>query len=315
MYPRYTKFRGISHVGSGAITSKISAGLESYLNWAFLDIGGFTNVTRPSSGVYGGYAHYLQHQSDPNFDTGRVWQGYKQNWVWESGLDYSTQPVQISGVWVNGSFKYQTDSQYSHYVDYPGGRIIFDSGISPTDTVELEYSYRYVGVYPYDSPYIQDLQYETWNYNGSNYIEGSGQYGQLPSTRIQLPAIGIEVVNRRDFYPLQLGGGHGMFNRVVFHIFTEYNSDCETLVDILGNQVTKPIYLYDTDRVAIHNVYPLDYRGMIVSGAMMYPNLIANYTWKLAIWQDTTVQEKRRVNPHLFNGKVATNLEMFMPEI
>ena len=59
--------------------------LDNFVNfydWGFLDAGLFYNIHMPQSGIYGGDRHRLRVVSDPNYNSGQVFEGYRQNWVW-----------------------------------------------------------------------------------------------------------------------------------------------------------------------------------------------------------------------------------------
>ena len=102
----------------------------SFYDWGFLDAGQFYNIHIPQSGIYGGDRHKLRVASTPNYASGKVWEGYRQNWVWESGIDGTTeQPTTISGVFVDDTFYATGNTTKPFYVDYPNGRVVFDNAL------------------------------------------------------------------------------------------------------------------------------------------------------------------------------------------
>ena len=64
-----------------------------------------------------------------------------------------------------------------------------------------------------------------YKFNGTNWI-------QLGQTRIQLPALFVEVVPNRTFEPFQLGGGQWVNSDIVFYALADRESDCSNILNI-----------------------------------------------------------------------------------
>ena len=125
----------------------------------------------------------------------------------------------ISGVYVDDTF-YASDTtgDYAHTVDYFNGRVVFDSPIPTGSKVQVEHSYKYINViYGNNVPWLREIQYRTLDVP-SNFNNGKSEF-EIPSEmRIQLPAIGIEVVPRRSYRGYQLGGGQYIYTDVLFSL-------------------------------------------------------------------------------------------------
>jgi hypothetical protein len=67
MAGNHAKFKGFTNVGDELLNTQLENNLISYCNYAMLEIGGFTNVTIPTSGFYGGSKHQLRPRRDPGF--------------------------------------------------------------------------------------------------------------------------------------------------------------------------------------------------------------------------------------------------------
>ena len=98
--PTYTSLKFIDSVGKTTLSQQLQDNLVEFFSWGLIDKGGFFNVNIPAVGLYGGNKHQLRLVDDPNYTAGQVWEGYRNNWVWESGLSTSTQPIAVSGVFV-----------------------------------------------------------------------------------------------------------------------------------------------------------------------------------------------------------------------
>ena len=329
----YTTLKGIQRYGETTLSSHIEDGLVSFFNWGLLEAGAFVNVSIPSSGVYGGDYHRLRLVEDPNYTNGQVWEGFRSNWIWESGVFSDDPPVNISGVHVGGTF-YATDSThanysaaYAHHINYGDGRIIFDSAISTTSTVTTEYSYKWVNlIYANNTPWFRELQFDSLRSDNSDFLQaGSGDWSQLGNTRVQMPVVAVETVPRRRFKGYQLGGGQYTYSDVLFHVLTEDEYTRDKICDIISLQNEKTIFLFDTDRLARENRLPLDYRGTFsnhsaVSGALMYPDFVkpsgdGGYQLRRLTFTKMSPEESYSLHQNLHIGTVRTSAEVILPGI
>ena len=65
----------INHVGDSTISLLLQDNLIELFDWGLIDGGGFTNISIPTSGNYGGDKHKLRLVDDPRYTKGRVWEG------------------------------------------------------------------------------------------------------------------------------------------------------------------------------------------------------------------------------------------------
>ena len=314
----YTKFNKVSHIGNTLLSSEIENNMKWFLDWAFLGIGGWSNVTMPTSGAFGGTFDTLRLVNDPSYSNGQVWEGARKDWVWETGSSYEGHdPIQISGVYVNGVLKGTGDATYGHHYNYPLGRVVFDNPISTSDTVKVEYSYRNVQVYVADeAPWWDALQYNSLRVDDPYYSStGSGSWGILANHRVQMPAIVLETVPRRRFKPYQLGDTSQFVQQdIVFHIVGENRWWRNQLVDILSYQIDSQVWLFKTDTLIESGAYPLDYRGMKVASPLNYNNVVntPQYRYLLARMTDMSITEMESYDARLHEGTVRATLEVVL---
>ena len=115
-----TLFKGVTSIQKDNLTNNLLLGTQDFLSWGFLNIGGFQNITR-SPAVSGSYGRTsdrfrLRNSDDPSYEEGQVWEGFRNDWVWESGFKHNdTKPIPVSGVWVDGYFYSPSDATYSHF--------------------------------------------------------------------------------------------------------------------------------------------------------------------------------------------------------
>ena len=342
----------IKNMGDSTISSLIQDNLIEFFDWGMLDAGGFFNIDIPTAGHYGGNKHKLRLVDDPRYNAGQVWEGFRSNWVWQSGLSCATQPKTltrlgdktdpdypnslhtpgVSGVFIDGNFKPASGvGPYKHHIDYPNGRIVFDTAISTSSEVTAEFSYKWTKVTRANEDFFREVQYRSERADGDFTLEASGDWSQLAETRLQLPAIAIEVVKNRSFKPHSLGGlSHYVNTDVLFHVLAEDDYERDKLLDVISFQEEKILPLYDSDKIARSGVLPLDYRGMVnplnrdgdFYHPKMYPDLIkasgdGGYKYDgvadgTATFKQARVQLSDAISPNLYHGVVRVNTEVIM---
>lgn len=272
-----TVFRGFTNYGDAGISDTLEQSIYSYLGWAFLQIGNWTTVERAASGWYGGDPSRLRLSDDANYTQGQVWEGFRRDWVWESGVDRAEQPVQISGVWVNSTFySTATSGQYAHSIDYPNGRIIFDQAIAASSTVQASYSYRHVHVTTADDYWWRELQTYSLRSDDEQFLQqSSGVWSTNSQNRIQLPAIVVEASPEVDIRLLNMGTTNTVHRQSLnFYILAETRYDRNRIHDILVRQFAKRLNALDIDAMVAATGFPLDADGAISPSAQMYPSLV-----------------------------------------
>jgi hypothetical protein len=278
-----------------------------FYDWGFLDRGSFYNITIPQSDIYGGDRHKLRSATDPNYSDGQVWEAYRKNWVWESGISATTeQPIQISGVFVDDVFYATGNTTKPFYIDYTDGKIIFDSAQSTTSDVELEYSHKWVEVIPAEGvPFFREIQQGSLRSEENFQVSNSGGWAQLGQSRVQMPAIAIEVVPARSLEPYQLGGGQWVNNDIIFYVISENHWECANLVDSILYQNDRTIHLFDPTAVAISGVFPFNYRGELNENAIpsgLYPNMIDDFFYRRCYIYDSRGDDINQISPDLYIG-------------
>ena len=323
----YHTFKGIDHFGEDTLSPMVENNLVSWYNWAFLQIGAWTDVTIPQSGAYGGDFSKLRLVNDPQYTNGQVWEAIRKDWVWETGVNYvngtgTYNPIQITGVQVNGTMYGTGDATYGHYYNYPLGRVVFDTALTSTDVVKISYSYRNVQVYKADDvPWWQNLQYNSFRPDDTHFtLSGSGDLSVGGQHRIQLPAIIIATVPVGKNRPYEIGAGSLIVEQdVLFYTLAEEKYTRDKLIDIARNQDDKTIWLFNTNSVAESGDYPLDYRGMYVGG-LMYPNLVdkvsnGGHRWRRLRFEKTRTMESAPINMSVHEGVVRSTCEVIFDGI
>lgn len=309
MPPAYTQFKGVTALGDSLISDQLEANLVEFFDYSLLQVGGFFNVTFPGVGTR------LRMVNDPDYTDGQVWEGYRRDWVWETGVPVDVQPVAISGVWVNGGFV-PLGSGVS--VNYPLGRVVFDNPVAPTSNVTMEFSFRRVQMATSDAEWFQELQFNSVDIdlasNQSQFFQAaSGAWNTLAQNRVQLPAIVVEAVSRVRLVPLQIGSKARVHQQdVIFHVLAETPFDRKQLHDLIIEQWDHHLVLFDKNRVDDNDAWPLDENGTPRPGALQYPNLVENFRWRVLAIKEMR-SEPQTSMPPLYRATCRGTMEVDLP--
>jgi hypothetical protein len=279
----YKPLKGITDVHEYTLNNDIQDALLEYFDWALIDIGNYFNVDLGEQSPDGYDYSRLKMSTESRFQSGQVWEGFRKNWIWQSGVSYSPSPLVgnddsnpgVSGVYVDDSY-YSADTvgDYAHHIDHFNGRVVFDSPIPTGSKVQAEFSYKWINVvYANSVPWLREVQQDTNAPNSDFFDKDKGKWNIPAESRLQLPAIAIEVVPTRTFKGYQLGGGQFVYTDVLFHCIAEDEITRNKLVDIVSLQNNKTIYLYNSNKIDENLEYPTDYRGKINPSALRYPDL------------------------------------------
>lgn len=316
----YEKFKGVTDWRRDGFNDNAQYGIMEWVKWSMLQIGGFENVlSSQASGLYGGHPAILRPVTDPNFTDGQVWEGIRSDWIWETGISYSVQPRECTGVYINGSFKPTATEAgaYEHYIDFPRGRAVFTTPIATSSNVRADYAFRIPTVAYSKEPWMQELLYGSLNVQRSDFlIAGSGSHNQLAEARRQMPTIGLELSQRRGYHPYELGGCQFVFQDMLFHILAESKDERDKLLDILANQNDKVIELPDKGLMKESAQFPvdIDVKGRPVSNPMQYPSIIAptgsgGFRWARCMLRGANSQVMQTTNNWLYRGVVRLSCE------
>ena len=319
MAATHTTLKGFSQIGHSLISTQLETNLAQLFSWGLLNKGGFHNIEIPTSGVYGGNKHRLKAVDHPNYTDGQVWDGFRGNWIWESGLEYSPAPIRISGVNVGSTFHAIGATGYT--INYPMGRVIFTNAIPTTSTVTVAHSVRWADFWSASkAPWFQHLFNNTDRVDHTQFHQfGSGVYNILRENRVELPAVVVEAVPRTYWQGKQLGGGHIMFQDVEFHVFAQNKWERDQLKDILTMQIDKKFFMFDVNNVDASGAW-LNSDGNIASGTKVYEKWVdvpasGGFRYKEFRIDNVSASELMKPYDGLWTATVRTTLEVDMPEV
>lgn len=266
-----------------SVIAQTEENIKSYLDWGFINLGGFVNCTGLDANLYSSYDTQAIYYSTPQYANGRSWRTIHKQWVYETGVSYNGfAPVSISGVKVGSTFLPAPTGSgiYGYKLDYPNGQIIFDRPIPTGSKVYIDHSYKKCQVYKSSTC--------NWWAEFKNSI-----YSNLPNEySLQTPSIIVEPSNTSNMIPYQLGDRSFFVDQDFFvYIFSDSAVERNNLADIIRLQKEKTIFTYDINKVIKNNVYILDYNGSINSSGLCYNQLIVDpsYQYKNIFIKNTSI--------------------------
>ena len=317
--------KGFNSVQDTTLNNEIQDNMVEFFDWALLKKGNYFNVTLGETAPNGYDYSKLRLSSDERFTAGTCWEGVRNNWVWQSGVNYSPAPLVgtnntkpgISGVYVDDTFyPTTTTGDYAHHVDYFNGRVLFDSPIPTGSKVQVEHSYKWINVvYANSVPWLREVQYRSYDINGEFLQAAKGDWDMPPEARLQLPAIAIEIVPRRTITGYQLGGVSYVDTDVLFHCLAEDEMTRNKLVDIVSLQNDKTFYAFNSNSIAASGDFPLDYKGSPVSGAMNFEELVLKHYGPDIRLKNSSVQGMDVINSNFCAGIVKLTAEVIKTNV
>lgn len=319
-----TSLNSLESLKNYTYTEILEQNLVSFFDWGFINADGFSNFEISASGPYGGDFSKLRPVDDARYSQGRVWEAVRMNWVWETGLASSVQPISISGVFVGSTFRPINDGSY--YIDYPNGKVVFNTGIALSSNVKVSYSSKWINVTSTESvPWLRVGQTASFRPDDEDFLRGSGLYQNYGETRMQFPTVAVEVVDERN-QGFQIGGGQYCRNRINFFVIAEDKNTVDRLANIIKNQNEKTIYLYDTNKLTADNKFPLNQFGSPNSGFLTYPSLVQysgdggyRYTrgvlWGKMSFDEAQVQDRQQLTSNIYQRSVTLRTEAVLTNV
>lgn len=302
-------FVGITNITEATPTTICRDSLIEWIDWGFIQLGGFQNVTIDRSGTYGGLESKLRKST-----SGNVFSTFRANLVWQSGVGAlvgsNNALPGISGVYVSGVFKSSDTSGYfAHTIDHINGKVTFNNNVG--NDVKMEYSYKWVNVVSVDDiSWFKQIHDNSLDINSS---KPSGIMNVDNRLKTQLPAIGIEFSPRVEFKPFQLGGGQYKKADVLFHCVAESREEADKIADIISMQNDRSIPLIDLDGVAASSDYPINYKGVPNSGALRYPELVStHYLGRTMHISGMAEDASYQLNQHVFVKSLRCSTELIL---
>jgi hypothetical protein len=258
----FNTFKNVESFSDTQVSEQIEQNLSEFYNNGFLSIGAFSSVRLAQNDRTG-----LSKSNLTKIGDGKVWSAFKRNLVHEP----IAGAISISGVYINNTLHLPTSSTYPHYVDYPNGQVVFQSGINAS-SVKMEFSYKNVNIETIDTnPWVKEFQYSAQDLDLiTDFTLASGDFNRDRKRVVHLPLICNEIV-RTSYLPMEIGNGAN-WNRLDMHthVFAKSNTEVSKIIDILGKQKCKTIYYFDIDEVVRSGVYPLVYNGSKNTNALYY---------------------------------------------
>lgn len=260
--------------------NRLYANLKTFLDEKLVQRGWYDNIASGETDWHGNNLSQLfPVQTDPMYpvDSGsnvHVWQGYRKNWVgvesgttlFSSGLTSPT--IARSGMWNSAQHGSTTfDGTNGIAFDFRNGRMIVESGIPFTTTVEVPHSTKEVWIDTLSRDLITNQI--TVLDNTKRIVINNSPSGEIH----QLPAIFIEIAETPEPTGMQLGGGIVINYNVLCHIASNNRHDKDELIDFVTQRTSETITMIDFDQVPSQTTQ----RGDFTSNFATLETLRGNY--------------------------------------
>lgn len=306
--------KGFDNVFRTGLHNEIQDSLVEYFDFALLEKGNYFNVTLGETDYYGNDYSKLTLSDNPNFSKGEAWEGFRKNWVWQSGVTNTPSPLVgtndqipgVSGVYVDGTF-YPSDTTgaYAHKIDHFNGRVVFDTPIATGSLVQAEFSYKYMNViYANSLPWLREVRTSTLDVSKRDSVS-------VPTEmEIQLPAIAIEIVPEGKIKPFQIGPyGKYVYTDILWHCIAEDAVTRNNMIDIISMQHDSFFTTIDAEAVASGSAFPINALGYTNPSAKDYRQLVNDYPADTISITNIKVQGVDMFSSNLYAGVVRGTIE------
>lgn len=297
--------------------NRVYTNMKLFLDNKLVERGWYDNVASGETDWHGNnQSQVLPVQNDSLYpvDSGttvHVWQGYRRNWVSESGMQPFTSgltdPTIPRGVYVDGV--YSASKAFGGgdgvAIDFRNGRVILEAGATASQTVEVPHSYKEVWV---DTISRDMITTQITSLDNTRRVI----VNNVPSGEIgQLPMILLEIGAQDSPRGRQLGGGQILLPSIFCHVITNNRWDKDELIDFLQQRKDETIQMVDMDVVPAQ----FTYEGDFATGWITYRNLIANYKDKDAFIKSVElIQNDDIAEDSYFTAILRMDLEIWTNE-
>lgn len=302
-----TRFKGVNSITEELLLNNIEVNLKLFLDWALLNIGAWFDVSFNEASLQNDLYDKLILSNDQSYTSGTAWESIKKDWVWEN-CSFNSKSPKVPSIKVNNTIV----SPSEYIINYPLGRIIFNSPININSDVRAEYSYRNIQTYrANETDWFNIIQYNGPSTNKSVDRLSNGNWKINKSHTIQTPLIVVESLPKSRSRPHEIGNNGLILEQdFAFHIFADNKNERNKIVDILRLQQDLTILLFDINALSSADKYPLNYTGSLKNNAIMYPDIISQYPWKKCWLKNIVVFESESIDPSLHRAAVRVTAEI-----
>ena len=93
----FSPLKGVLSVQHATVNNQVQDNLIEYFDYALLDKGNYFNVSLGETDYNGEDFSRLRPARSEVYPSGHIWEGFRKNWVWQSGLAPSGKEPPIVG--------------------------------------------------------------------------------------------------------------------------------------------------------------------------------------------------------------------------
>lgn len=283
-----------------SISEKVEANLISFLDWGFVDKGGYINININQSGAYVDNRSILSKHEDPRTPSIKTFKG-PENWVYQTEVNSDPAPNIVPLVYVNNTL------DLSPVINYKDGLVTPSINVPANGVVKASYSYKWV-------TFISSRKSGTsrrvdYRQNRTDLDDPNSDI--ISEIKIPLPCVSVDVppVSKSRPYGLDRLGPRIYTFFVNLSIVGESASEASRISDYICLQQGTNFSTFDPRLVVIANDFPLNFNGTLNSGKN-HQQLSEDYPWSTIYIEEAQAYNGAYVHQNIYESFVRLKLEL-----
>lgn len=292
-------FSKVCNVSDMSISEIVEANVISFLDWGFIDKGGFINVDVPKQGAYSSDLSVLDRYTDPR-DKSVYFRG-NEGWIYQSYVSNQVQPYYQPLIYVDGV------QATSSVINYKDGTVTITPTPATTSVVQAKYSYKFATV----GSSRKILNKKTLGYKNKRGDKRETTDGILPEILVPMPFLSVEVPpisSSRPFGLDRLGPRIYTINAQIA-VISETPSETARISDIICNQQGTNFKTFNPKSIVQSNDFPLNFNGTLNSGKT-HDQLAQTYPWYDVYFEEVNSYNGNYISQDIFQSFIKLKLEL-----
>lgn len=295
-----SSLHNVCNVSDISISEKVEANLISFLDWGFVDKGGYVNININQTGAYVDNRSILQKYSDPRSPNAKIYKG-AENWVYQTDTSASPSPNIIPLVYVNNTL------DPSPTINYRDGLVTPSINIPTNAVVKASYSYKWVTFLSSRKSY--NTRRFNFRQNRTDLNDPNGNV--LAEMQIPLPCVSVDVpaVSKSRPFGIDRLGPRIYTFFVDLSVLGETASEVSRISDYICVQQGTNFSTFDPKLVVSANDFPLNFNGTLNS-AKNHQQLSEDYPWSTIYIEQAEAYSGSYVHENIYESFVRLKLEL-----
>jgi hypothetical protein len=283
-----------------SISEKVEANLISFLDWGFIDKGGYINININQSGAYVDNRSILLKQTDPRDPSLKLFKG-PENWVYQTEVSATPSPNIIPLVYVNNTL------DLSPTINYRDGIVSPSINVPVNAVVKASYSYKWVTFLSSRKSY--NTKRVDYRQNRTDLNDPNNEV--LSEIRVPLPCVSVDVpsVSKSRPYGLDRLGPRIYTFFVNLSIIGESASETSRISDYICVQQGTNFSTFDPKLVVAADDFPLNF-DVTLNSAKNHQQLSEDYPWSTIYIEEAQAYSGSYIHQNIYESFVRLKLEL-----